>query len=315
MDFLQELNSHARDSRIGFDEATHKYFIDGKGRNVTSVTTFLKTFFDEFNAKKTLNKYGRRWRSDRHHKYYAKSDDEILCLWEKNRREQSELGTRMHERFELFYNDACLNRCSFISTPISSCDALHSFPAEYEQFNRFHKKYDIRPFRTEMRVFDESLRIAGSIDLIAVESTEDDSRENKGQVYVMYDWKRSSKELSPDAPHYGRMCKHSLGHIPDTAYTHYVLQQNMYAHLLKRFYDIKIARMYLVRFHPSIDEFQLIPVPLYEKEVQIVMTGRRVHLQRVRRLKGILAASLFLLRAYNAVKKAKRLKRPIDRIL
>eukprot|EP00854_Cymbomonas_tetramitiformis_P001330 gene1330-1927_t len=291
-------NAHDKDVRIEFVEDTHKYYIDECGRNVTSVTTYLKSFFHEFDAQKTIRTYGRRWRSDSTHKYYAKSDDEIMQEWEDNRKIQSDLGTRMHERFELFYNSKTLNTDSRIHPDDNACIP---FPLEYQQFNRFHRDHNVRPFRTEMRVFDENLRIAGSVDLIAHGSLSTDTN----RTYIIYDWKRSSKELKPDAPHYNRMCKSLLSHMPDTAYTHYILQQNVYAYLLKTLYGMRIEKMYLVRFHPSISNYELIPVPSCEDEIRNILEHRRRYLRRLRAIKGVLCAATLLLATFSKVKVSK----------
>ena len=42
----------------------------------------------------------------------------------------------------------------------------------------------MKPYRTEMMVFDEHVKIAGSIDMLF---------ENKDKTLSIYDWKRSKK--------------------------------------------------------------------------------------------------------------------------
>eukprot|EP00854_Cymbomonas_tetramitiformis_P020969 gene20969-25162_t len=178
---------------------------------------------------------------------------------------------------------------------------------EDEQFDRFHRAHKLDPYRTEMRVFDTVSRLAGSIDMLAYDTTRSDS--NSARRYAMYDWKRSSKELTPNAPHYGRMCRGVLAHLPDTAYTHYVMQQNMHAHLLKECYDTHIDRMYLVRFHPSIDDYQLVPVPRWTREVEAVMQHRRRHLRLTRLWRGLTVALCSFLLLGNETREIKRAKR------
>eukprot|EP00854_Cymbomonas_tetramitiformis_P002618 gene2618-3379_t len=270
MNRLEKLNAHPKDAFITFDEPSHKYYLYGDKRNVTSVTTFMKRFFHEFDGAAVIRIHGSRWRATSGHKYEHKSDQEILDEWENNRVLQSTLGTRMHERFELFYNEENVTRSARVH-----CDRENEEVPEYSQFNRFHECRDIKPYRTEMRVYDSALRLAGSIDLIAY----DTNSGYKETRFTIYDWKRSSKELSPDAAHYGRMCKSPLSHLPDTAYTHYVLQQNMYARLLRDQYNIIVKDMYLVRFHPTIDDYQLVEVPIWKKEVSCVMFAYRTILR------------------------------------
>ncbi|KAK3249892.1 hypothetical protein CYMTET_40700 [Cymbomonas tetramitiformis] len=124
----------------------------------------------------------------------------------------------------------------------------------------------------------------------------------------MYDWKRSSKELSPDAPHYGRVCRPPLSHLPDTAYTHYVLQQNMYAHVLRSKYGIFVEGMYLVRFHPTIKDYELVEVPRWDKEVQSILLCRARNLLAIRRFRGVALSFARIHALYRGVRVAKRLK-------
>eukprot|EP00854_Cymbomonas_tetramitiformis_P000133 gene133-200_t len=304
MDRLANLNAHPKDAFITFDEPSHKYFLKGDKRNVTSVTTFMKRFFHEFDGSAIIRVHGSRWRSTPGHKYEHKSDQAILDEWENNRVLQSSLGTRMHERFELFYNEENVTRTAHILQDDSADGA--EVP-EYSQFNRFHETHDINAYRTEMRVYDSVLRLAGSIDLIAQNTgSEETAKETR---YTIYDWKRSSKELSPDAPHYGRMCKAPLSHLPDTAYTHYVLQQNMYAHLLLEQYNMVATDMYLVRFHPTIDDYQLIKVPRWDKEVRLIMKARSINLQNIRKFRGVYLTASILLSVYRKVRRVNCLKR------
>ncbi|KAK3284461.1 hypothetical protein CYMTET_7905 [Cymbomonas tetramitiformis] len=290
MDHLEKLNAHVRDAHITFDEPSHKYFLGGDGRNVISVTTFMKRFFQEFDGRAVIRVHGSRWRTTPGHKYANMSTEEILEIWEANRILQSGLGTRMHERFELFYNLPSVNRECRVNertgAPVKGnvserddgeprdANASAEVVPEYAQFNRFHNVHGVRPYRTEMRIYDVELRLAGSVDLIASGKSVD--------KFAMYDWKRSSKELSPDAPHYGRMCRSPLSHLPDTAYTHYVLQQNLYAHILRSKYAIFVEDMYLVRFHPTIKDYELVEVPLWEQEVRVCVIRARRPFVRLR---------------------------------
>ncbi|KAK3255092.1 hypothetical protein CYMTET_35719 [Cymbomonas tetramitiformis] len=302
---LAELNAHERDARISFDQQRHKYFIDDDGRNLVSVTTYLKRFFEEFDGNRIIRIHGSRWRATPGHKYEKKTDEAILQEWEENRVAQSGLGTCMHERIEAFYNRPDIGDRQLGMGDLREPDSPPLAP-EDEQFDRFHQAHKPVPYRTEMRVFDTTLRLAGSVDMLAYETCRSGSDSTR---YVMYDWKRSSKELSPDAPHYGRMCRGVLAHLPDTAYTHYVMQQNMYAHLLKECYDTPIDRMYLVRFHPSIDDYQLVRVPRWKDEVEAVLRHRRKHLRLTRLWRGLAVALRSFIFLSNETRATKRVKR------
>ena len=58
-ELLAEKNKHILDSRINHVKEGHKYFIDNNSKDVISVTTYIHTFFNEFDTdyiiKKILN--------------------------------------------------------------------------------------------------------------------------------------------------------------------------------------------------------------------------------------------------------------------
>ena len=53
MDFLKKLHPDIRDNDICLDEINHIYNIKGN-QNYTSVTTFVKSLFEEFNDNKII---------------------------------------------------------------------------------------------------------------------------------------------------------------------------------------------------------------------------------------------------------------------
>ena len=120
---------------------------------------------------------------------------------------------------------------------------------------------NLRPFRSEWRIFDERNKIAGTIDLIC----------RNGSLFDIYDWKRSTK-TSPNATvwKYGT---NGLDHIPDLYYYKYALQQNMYKFILENNYDVKVNKMYLVVLHPEYDRYVKYEVPQLDKEISIIINS------------------------------------------
>ena len=121
----------------------------------------------------------------------------------------------------------------------------------------------MEPFRTELVVFDERLRIAGSIDMLY--------RDPQTDELWIYDWKRS-KEF-----------KHSnkwqsgigiLGHLDDCNIAHYSLQLNLYEHILKTHYNVKIAGKCLVRCHPNLSTYERFVVPDMSHEISMILDNR-----------------------------------------
>jgi ATP-dependent exoDNAse (exonuclease V) beta subunit len=100
----------------------------------------------------------------------------------------------------------------------------------------------LKAYRTEWIVFDEDVKISGSIDMVF---------ENPDGTCQIYDWKRI-KEISYQDSWSNKMAKtESIKHLPDTNFWHYSLQLNTYREILERKYNKVITDMYLVCMHPE----------------------------------------------------------------
>ena len=155
-------NIYPRDQRCVFEAEEHKYAIDGI--QFQSVTTVISRFFPLFNADEAIEKMmnGRNWNPN--HKYWGMQDYEIKQNWEEKGIKASEQGTFLHEQIENYYlgND-------------------YEQPQEFSLFRQFTNDHgSLTPYRTEWRIFDESIGVAGTIDFLAL----------NGDSFEMYDWKR-----------------------------------------------------------------------------------------------------------------------------
>tara|TARA_R110002020_G_scaffold68236_11_gene178631 strand:- start:966 stop:1733 length:768 start_codon:yes stop_codon:yes gene_type:complete len=245
IEYLSKKFPHERDSHITFDEGPHIYTIDGDS-NFTSVTTWNHSHFQHFNADKIINKMMQspKWPSN---KYYGNTKQEIKDLWEKNRVEASEAGTKMHYDIECFYNNNTVTNDSI----------------EYLYFTKFHNSQALKPYRTEWMVYDKELQLAGSIDMLY---------ENEDGTLDICDWKRS-KEIKK----YNRWQSSTtecIEHLPDSNFWHYALQLNTYKFLLEKNYGKKIKNMYLVCLHPTNDTYIKYNVPHLPQEINDLMELR-----------------------------------------
>ena len=130
---------------------------------------------------------------------------------------------------------------------------------EFSYFEDFLREITINPYRSEWRIYDRTLKLAGSIDLIS---------KNEDGSYNIYDWKRSSRlhQSNPYQSGLGRLCS-----LEDTPRNHYFLQQNLYKYILENQYGLRIHSMYLVGLHPSFGSFELIDVPEMKKEISWII--------------------------------------------
>jgi len=224
--YLSNKNPHERDNHITFDEPTHIYTIDGDS-NYTSVTTFVHSHFEHFDADKIIDKMMKSSKWAPGHKYWGKTPEEIKDEWEINRNEASNAGTKMHLDIEKFYNNISVDNDS----------------EEFSYFTNFQNSFakSLKPWRTEMMVWDKDYKLAGSVDMLF---------ENKDNNLEIYDWKRS-KEIV-ESPRFNKCGnKECIEHIPDSNFWHYSLQLNTYKHLIEKNYGRTVSGMYLVCLHPN----------------------------------------------------------------
>ncbi len=244
---LQNLHPHPRDSQLVFDEPTHTYTVQGKPYQ--SVTQWVDSHFKPFDADEVIQKMmaSRNWHNS---KYYGSDPLAIKASWKQNGEEQAALGTALHADIELHYNDP---------------SAVHNTSKEWthcEQFFRDHQH--MTPFRTEWRIWDEQLQLAGTIDMVF---------RNQDGTVSLYDWKRS-KEFKHEN-RWQNATTPQLSYLPDCNVSHYRLQLTMYKAILERNYDLRVRDMFLVRFHPNAEAYEKLEVKEVPQVVEM-MWGKAV---------------------------------------
>lgn len=269
LEHLARANAHPRDAHISFDEGPHVYTISLPGSApttaYTSVTTWVHQQFEEFDADKVIASMmgGRRWEQSQ---YFGKTPDEIKALWDANRDAAAQAGTDMHYDIECFYNQAPLVSAERVASP------------EFGYFLRFEAERQraaagaedsvfarMRPFRTEWTVFDEDVRISGSIDMVYYKPDTD--------TYAIYDWKRC-KRISdfPFKPKWSHTpC---LSQIPDSNYWHYALQLNIYRNILRRKYGVTVDELCIVSLHPNQRDYERHRLPILQDEMDALFATR-----------------------------------------
>ena len=233
-------NSHRRDYYISFDEANHKYTVDGK--ILQSVTNIVENCFPKFDAqlyaKTTAAKMGM-------------TEEEVIAMWERKGKESRELGTAMHQQIESYYQGK---------------DSWED--DSYRLFKMFAEKVKLEPYRTEWAVYDLDHNIAGTIDFVDYQNGE----------YTIYDWKRSDKIIANGMPvkvsKYQEKGLYPLEHLENCAYYHYALQLSLYKFILERNYNMKISKLRLGIFHPTYDKPYVLEMPYLENEVKRLMELR-----------------------------------------
>lgn len=253
---LALLNTHERDQYVHFDEGPHVYTVKGQG-GYTSVTTLNHAYFGEFDANGIITNIlkGKKMK-DPTYTYYGMSREQIKAIWDKNGKEASTAGTKMHADIENYYNDIPVKNDS----------------VEFAFFKQFLADFpELKPYRTEWVVYDEYLKIAGSIDMVF---------ENPDGTIQIYDWKRVKQIKYDHETSYGNETYGTLpciSHLPDTNYWHYALQLNTYKKLLETNYGKTVTDLFLVCLHPEnpLGTYERIRIKSLDKEIDDLFEIRR----------------------------------------
>ena len=235
--------AHERDGDIEFDEPLHKYTILGN-TDYTSVTTFIGQLFEPFNADAVIENMmrGRNWQKN---KYFGMTAEAIKKQWADSGVKAAAEGTKMHADIESYYKGEPYDNSS----------------VEFQQFLSFTTTMGLRPYRSEWRVYNEDIKIVGTIDMVF---------EHFDGTVSIYDWKRSKKLDKYEG--WGKRAKHGvLKHIPDTNYWHYALQLNLYQYLLETKYGLRVVDRVLVCCHPERESFEAAKVPDLQHEIKLLL--------------------------------------------
>eukprot|EP00973_Karenia_brevis_P092308 12411777-Karenia_brevis.AAC.1 len=246
-DVLAERSPLRDEDLISFHEAEHKYTFRGEPVP-RSVTGLLHSYTHEFNPTLALSVMRPDKRKDLEARGVGSTDAEILRHWQFHGEVQRARGQLLH-----YHVEQALNGRS-IEEPHSPelKQALHVI-------NAFMVNCGLRPYRTEVCLYHEGLRVAGQADLLCTD---------KDNCLVVCDWKRCREIRTENA---FRSMKEPLENLPDSNYWVYALQLNLYAYILSDQYGYTVTSMYLFVVHPELAEPRIIAVPLLEDEIRLLV--------------------------------------------
>jgi hypothetical protein len=276
---LSSVNTHPRDKNIEFYEPTHKYTIlSDADSNYTSVTTWNHTHFPHFDSDKIIEKMmkGKNWNTT--HKYWSMTAQEIKKKWSDNGASVSSAGTNMHFQIECFMNNYVNTKKlhnythdDLLTQYQSTCEQPDPSSLEWQYFLEFVEHHpSFRPYRTEWTIYDEDLKLAGSIDMVY---------ENSDGSLMIYDWKRC-KDISTINTFNKYAITHCISQYPDSNFWHYALQLNTYKAILESKYGKKVTKLCLVRLHPDSEEktYELITLPDLSNDIATLFELRKKEL-------------------------------------
>ncbi len=273
---LKNRFSHPRDANIKLYTSGHKYeVLNDKKTNYTSVTKWAHSHFPKFNADEAIASIfnGKNWGPD--NKYWGMTAEQIKESWKANGAAVSGAGTNLHERIENFMND---KRFTFSYTHKELYEIYKSDnkgkvdpQIEWEYFINFVGDHpDLKPYRTEWMIYDEDLKLAGSVDMVY---------ENPDGTLSIYDWKRC-KDI-PMSNNWNKFATNQLiCHLHDTKFWQYAIQLNVYRAIIERKYGKKVTYLCLVKLHPESESqnYELMEIPILEKEMSELFYERIIEI-------------------------------------
>ena len=214
---------------------------------------------------------GKNWKDG--HKYWGLTADEIKAKWSENGNSVAGAGTELHYEIECFNNDkrfqfSYSNKELYEIYMMDFKDKIDVMPIEWGYFLNFVRDNpSLIPYRTEWTIYDEDIKIAGSIDMVY---------ENPDGTLSIYDWKRA-KNITRINNFNKFAISRDICHLPDSNFWHYALQLNTYKVILEQKYGKKVKDLYLVRLHPDAEEknYELIKLPDLSKDVIDLLKERK----------------------------------------
>ena len=248
MQAFTDAGRYEQDQYIDFEPEGHIYTYKGETR-LLPVSSLIAHFFEPFDAQAAAR---RQWER------YHIPIEESLTKWQRIGCLASEVGSFMHEQTEHYFQQGFFD--TEYTFRFQGEEEHVCIEKEKQHFLHFVEDYKIKPYRQEWPVYDTDLNIAGTIDLICKEAD---------GTFTIYDWKRSGKVVNPQGQPIvtgfgGRMSCNGIN-LPDTAFYHYCLQQNLYRYMLEQHYAIRVRAMNLVVLCPDYPTYYVAQVPRMEE--------------------------------------------------
>lgn len=194
---------------------------------------------------------------------------ELKALWEAGGAEASRAGTAMHANLEYYYTER-------------SYESVSREFALFREFERAHVEGKLRAFRTEWTIYNEALRLCGSVDILYeyVNSRAPwPPRPGLKKRLVVMDWKRSKKLVKFTGYTDDKRTVPATAGCLDCNYTHYTIQLCLYKWMLEQSYDVVIDAMFLVVLHPDQEHYILEPVEWHDALMQAILAHRRAQIE------------------------------------
>jgi ATP-dependent exoDNAse (exonuclease V) beta subunit len=220
---------------LEFNKETHTYKV---GEDLLISVTDLISYFFPFDEKKALESTAIKT---------GFKVDYIKALWERQKKQASDFGTRIHKCAENIYENG-----AFIQIKKEN----KGLERQIIKFFNDHKH--LKKFMKEAQVFSFEKKLAGTIDLVM--------QDKFGDCYI-FDWK-TNREIKKEG--FGN-AKAPISHLNDSPYTRYGLQLNAYKWLLTNVYGQKVVYLGLVHLNAANDSYCVLEVPDMQDEIEKIL--------------------------------------------
>jgi len=184
-----------------FNEENHTYQVNG--HSLISATTFIDQFFPEFDSQEVSKEYAKK---------NGLNQADVLAKWKQKGDDASNLGRDVHLYAERLFKEEDL--------PTTDDPKIQKyFNVVNKTVVKLLKRFDF--IDAEMIVFSELLGVAGTIDLLMRDRTNDD--------VVIFDWK-TNEEIKKENPWQNAFLP--IQHLMDCNWNKYQLQLNLYKRIL-----------------------------------------------------------------------------------
>lgn len=249
---------------VDFNDTKHIYNMrwNGKTKVLKGGTTYIKRFYDPFDAPKIARQCA---------KYWGVSATDIEEMWASNGAVAGLLGTAVHLALEHYINFRHIGHTITETRKKSGKDVNGNYAMPKHPFlkktieslnrltNKLDKKYKVQEVVAEALVTDSTTGWGGLIDRLAI-------LDKEKKIARIQDYKvniGAEKEEPHSKP------KHPFSHLPANKLTKYALQLSFYASILKKHgWTIEGLDVYIFENRWVHHVLELIDFSAYRDEIQ-----------------------------------------------
>lgn len=187
---------------IDFDEKSHVYKLNGK--ELISATTFIDLYATKFDhTGEILTRCAAK---------EGVSEKVLKKRWNDKGIKAAAIGSKIHAGIEHYLNTGKIRK--------------NQYSEIFRHFSEY--KYKGKLF-SEIRIWDDSINICGTADLLEVIDNQ----------IVIRDFKTNEKK--PTGYSFGKYMKYPISHLGDSKITKYELQISLYLYILASKYNYEIG--------------------------------------------------------------------------